>query len=148
MKRISKWVISLLIPIVIGGAFFMPIFSQNVFAATCNKTYLGFPAWYNGLEVVDTTTCSVKTPTTADGKNVVGPFVWTIALNVIDMALVLVGYISVFFILYGGFSFIVNSGNSDVIAKSRQTIMNAVIGLIISIASIAIVNLIAGIINP
>lgn len=134
----------------IGGIVTVPIIPQTVFAEklTCdNDTFLGFPAWYKGLEVTDATTCNVKTPTSTDGKDVVGPFVWTIALNVIGMALAAAGYIAVFFIMYGGFTFIVNSGNADVLAKARQTILNAVIGLIIAISSIAIVNLIAGIIT-
>ncbi|MDP3446181.1 MAG: hypothetical protein Q8T08_25250, partial [Ignavibacteria bacterium] len=68
------------------------------------------------------------------------------ALNCIEIALVSVAYIATFFILYAGFMMIVNSGSSDIVAKSRQTILNAVIGLVISIAAVSIVNLIAGII--
>jgi hypothetical protein len=58
----------------------------------------------------------------------------------------LVGYISVAFIIYGGFIFM-TAGGSDGAAKGRTTLLNAIIGLVISIASVAIVNLVTGFIK-
>jgi len=144
MKTIKNWFFSIIMVMSIGGTLIVPILPEPVFAGCGDATFLGFPAWYKGLEFTDTTTCNIKMP---DGQGAINTFVWTIALNVIGMALAAVGYIAVFFIMYGGFTFIVNSGNTDVSAKARQTILNAVIGLIIAISSIAIVNLIAGIIK-
>lgn len=58
----------------------------------------------------------------------------------------LVGYICVAFIIYGGFIFM-TAGGSDGAARGRTTLLNAVIGLVISVASIAIVNVVTGFIK-
>lgn len=139
MKVVRSWLLSIIMAITMGGVLFTTAIPQVAFAAdACNKGFLGFPAWYRGLTDGD---CNIKSP----GDDISG-FVWHIALNCIEIALVSVAYIATFFILYAGFMMIVNSGSSDIVAKSRQTILNAVIGLVISIAAVSIVNLIAGII--
>ena len=144
MANIKKWLSSLMIVIVIGGSFMSLVTPQPAFAADavdkCNSGFLGFPAWYRG---VTNDKCEVKSPT-KDSE--FAPFIWKIVLNIIDMLLMAVGYLAVIFILWGGFSLIIHSGNSDALAKARQTVFNAVIGLIMSIAAVAIVRLIAGII--
>jgi len=78
-------------------------------------------------------------------SNGLSNFIWRIVLNVTEIGLQMVGYISVGFILYGGFQFLTSQGSSEGSVKARKTILNAVIGLVISIASIAIVNLILGV---
>lgn len=139
MKTIRNWLLSLTMVMAMGGVLLTSAVPQTAYAAdACNKGFLGFPAWYRGLTDGD---CNIKSP----GDDLSG-FVWHIALNCIEIALVSVAYIATFFILYAGFMMIVNSGSSDIVAKSRQTILNAVIGLVISIAAVSIVNLIAGII--
>lgn len=123
----------------VGGTTLSLAVPQLVFAAdSCDKGFLGFPAWYRGVTDGE---CNI---TVAGGD--IGKFIWHIVLNCIDIALVAVAYLAIFFILYAGFTLIVSTGNSDAIAKSRQTILNAVIGLAISIASMAVVNVIFGII--
>jgi len=107
---------------------------------SCSSSFLGFPTWYRGLTNGD---CNVESPKDSDG---IKKFVWTIILNIIDIGLTAVGYIAAFFILYGGFRLITNSNSPDAMAEARKTILNAIIGLVISIAAIAIVRLIAGII--
>lgn len=117
---------------------------------TCAKPILTFPVWYRGL-VGDPPECNLKSPdalnTSAKGQpsNGLSNFIWRIVLNVTEIGLQLVGYISVGYILYGGFLFLTSQGSSEGSAKARKTILNAVIGLVISIASIAIVNLILGV---
>jgi uncharacterized membrane protein len=69
-------------------------------------------------------------------------FVWKIVLNITEMLLHLIGYLTVGFIIYGGFKYMVSAGSSDGMAKAKTTITNAVIGLVLSIVSIAIVNLV------
>lgn len=114
-------------------------------AANCeNPRLLGVPAWYRGLaEPGLNDTCNIKHPDTVGGLS---PFIWRIVLNVVEMALVIVAYIAVFFILYGGFQFIVGGSNPDTVAKGRKTILNAVIGLVISMGAIGITNLVFSII--
>jgi len=102
-------------------------------SAACDDSVLGIPPWYRGLTNSD---CSIKSPSpTENGLQI---FIWTIVLNVIEMALVITAYIAVFFILYGGFQFIVGGSNPDAVSRARKTILNAVIGLIVAMSAIAI----------
>lgn len=103
----------------------------------CSQSFLTFPAWYNGLLDGD---CSVKSPTDAGG---IVKFVVTIVLNIVEIILRASGYASVAFIIYGGFKYIYSAGSPDGMVSARKTIMNAVIGLVISLGAIAIVNTIA-----
>ena len=60
------------------------------------------------------------------------------------MILQIVAYIAVAFIIVGGFKYITSAGSPDGMVKARKTITNAVVGLLISIFSVAIVNVISG----
>jgi hypothetical protein len=112
--------------------------------ASCEVSILGIPPWYKGLSSRDASgTCSISSPT----SDKLPGFIWHIVLNVIEIALYLVGYIAVFFVLYGGFQFLTGGSNPSQIEKARKTILNAVIGLIISISAVIIVNLIFGILG-
>jgi len=137
IKNIKNWVVAAAIVMSSGGVLLTTVISQPVFAAdSCNAGFLGFPAWYRGLTDGD---CNVTSPTSGEELT---SFIWHIALNVIEIGLMLVGYIALFFILYGGFQLLIGSGSSDSVTKARTMITNAVIGLLISIVSIAVVNLV------
>lgn len=149
MKKILKWITPLIVTVFLGGAVFAVITPTTAAAASdCNKGFLGFPAWYDGL--IDETTgddCAIMSPADLndDGKNNgLSKFIWTIVLNIIEIALGLLGYISAGFTLYGGFLFITSNGKPDSAAKARKTMLDAIIGLAIAMGSIAIVNFIAG----
>jgi hypothetical protein len=60
------------------------------------------------------------------------------------MILQLVGYIAVGFIIFGGYKYMISAGSPDGMVKARKTITNAIIGLVISIFSVAIVKIISG----
>lgn len=142
--------------IVAAGAFVFfvasPITSiatpQTSFAARgqCEVgSFLGIPPWYRGLTKTDSNgDCVVKSPDEVGGLQ---PFIWTIVLNGIQIALTIAGWIALFFILYGGFLFITGGGNPSQVEKGRKSILNAIIGLVIALGSIAITNLIFGVIS-
>jgi hypothetical protein len=142
MKRFQHWIAALLFILTIGGGAMTVAAPQTAFATSgsCSDTLLTFPAWFKGLT---DSTCNIRNP---NDKEVGGlqNFIWKIVLNVIDTLLQLVGYLSVGFIIFGGFKYIVSAGSPDGMVKARKTIMNAVIGLVLSIFSVAIVKLIAG----
>lgn len=106
-------------------------------SAQCSENFITFPTWYRGLTTGED--CQIMSPSEVGGLST---FIWRIGLNVVEILLQLVGYVSVLFIIYGGFLFITSTGSPDGAAKARQTIMNAVIGLVISIASVGIINFI------
>lgn len=140
IKKLSQIIISFAIILCAGGSVFAAIVPQTAFADgsgdKCTQSFLGFPAWYRGLLDGD---CSVKSPADSGGLS---NFIWHIALNVLDIGLMAAGYIAAFFIIYGGFLYMISQGNAQNTAKALSTILNAVIGLVLSIASVAIVNFI------
>ncbi|MDB5163225.1 MAG: rane protein of unknown function [Candidatus Saccharibacteria bacterium] len=119
---------------------------QPVLAAdsgNCEKSILGIPPWYRGLTQADSNgDCVIKSPDDSGGLSA---FIWKIVLNGIQIALVIAGYVALFYIIYGGFLFITGGGNASQVEKARKSILNAVIGLVISIGAIAITNLIFGV---
>ena len=121
---------------------------QVTYAASpgdCETRILGIPPWYRGITKTDSTgECAIKSPTEVGGLS---SFIWKIVLNVIEIALILAGWLALFFILYGGFLFITGGGNASQVEKARKSIFNAVIGLIISIGAIAITNLAFGLLE-
>lgn len=111
-----------------------------------SRALLGLPVWFRGLAIKDGAgQCAVVSPADVDGG--LAAFIWKIALNVIEMGMIIAGYVALFFILYGGFLFLTNGANPSAMEKARTTIINAVIGLAIALGSIAILNLIFGILG-
>lgn len=141
MKTIRTWVFALLFATTLGGGTSAIMVPASASAACGDAMLLTMPAWYRGIAKDENGGCSIQNPNDVGG---IGPFVWKIVLNIIDILLNLTAYFSVGYIMYGGFKYMLASGSSDGITKAKTTITNAVIGLVISIAAIAIVNLIAG----
>lgn len=142
MKSIKNWSLALIFAVSVGGAFASSLSPQTVGAAAddpCNKGFMGFPSWYRGL-TTDPPECSIKTPGSAAGD--LNKFIWKIGLNVVAIALVAVAWISGFATLYGGFLFITSRGNPDGAARARMTLLNAIIGLIISMVAVIAVDFI------
>jgi len=136
---IKKWIVSLAIIVSAGGALFVVVTPQTVVAATpvvdaCNRGFLWFPAWYRGITDAS---CNIMVPT---GSTELSTFIWHIVLNVIEIGLLASGYIAVAFILYGGIQYILTQGAVEGAVKARSMILNAIIGLVISIISVGIVE--------
>lgn len=139
-RRIQQWMAAILFVTTTGGAVATLAAPQPTYA-TCADRLLTFPTWYRGLGNSTSDGCDIKSPTAVGGLQ---QFIWRIAFNVLEVMLQLVGYISVGYIIYGGYKYMTSSGSSDGMAKARTTILNAIIGLGISLFSVAIVNLVAG----
>lgn len=107
------------------------------FAASCGGGFLGFPAWYEGLTDGD---CNVNPPSGDDGLK---KFIMILGLNIIHIGLMAVAYITIGYVLFGGLKFITAEGEAEKMVGARRTIINALIGLIISLCSVAMVTFIA-----
>ena len=107
------------------------------------KSVFGIVPWYRGLLTGDD--CSVTVPggTNKTSANVTS-FVMMIALNILQAGLAVAAYVTVFFIIKGGFMYMTSTGSHDGMSSAKKTIMNAIIGLLIAVLSAAIVNAIAG----
>ncbi len=131
----KRWITGLILTASLGSVVFATAAPATVSAACDNPRFLGLPTWYRGLT---NDTCDIVTPNN-DSDKFIG-FVWRIALNVVEMGLWIVGYIAAFFILYGGFQMFLSEGVVDKRVKAQKTMINAIIGLVISIVSIGLVN--------
>jgi uncharacterized membrane protein len=141
IRKIRNWIAALLFVTSLGGATLAVATPQTTFAA-CNDRLLTFPAWFKGLTDAN---CEIKAPSSTAGG--LSAFIWTIVLNVIELGLQLVAYLAIGFIIRGGFKYMTAIGEAGEIEKAKTIIKNAIIGLIISIFSVAIVNFISGAIN-
>lgn len=137
MKHIRNWLAAIVFVTTLGGMTLTLATPQTANAA-CSDRLLTFPAWYKGIL---NDSCDIKSPSEVGG---LPNFIWIIGLNIVEFMLQLVGYVAVGYIIFGGYKYMTSTGSSDGMAKARTTILNAVIGLIISIFSIGIVNVVAG----
>ena len=137
------------ITLIVIGSVGVSIISPSISMADDNKPaandskcpsgkILTLKPWYDGLTKGD---CSIKDigPDADSQAN----FIWKIVLNIVDDLLQLIGYTTVGYIIYGGFLMMTSNGAPDKAAHGRKTIMSAAIGLVIALASVALVNFIS-----
>lgn len=110
-------------------------------SASCGGArFLTMPAWYRGVAGKDSNGDCAVLVEAAGGD--LKTFIWKIAFNIVEIMLHLVGYVAGAFVIVGGFKYLTSAGSPDGNVNGRKTILNAVIGLVISIMSIGIVNLV------
>lgn len=114
------------------------------FGATCkNHPILTFPSWYKGLQ------CTAGTR--PDGTSYQQPEitklndVWVVALNVVECLIGAAAYVALGFIIWGGFKYIKSRGEPGQLVEAKMTIIYAVAGLAVALASTAIVVFVQGI---
>lgn len=117
-----------------------PAYAANGYPG-CPDTVFAIPTWYKGLQ---DDKCNIKTPTQDSNGTTLRAFIAKIVLNVIQALLVVVAYVTVFFIMKGGFNYMTSTGSPDGMQKAKKTITNAVIGLVIASLAASIVNAIGG----
>jgi hypothetical protein len=104
------------------------------FAQTCSDgSFLGFPAWYRGLDRDDE--CGASISQFSD--------VWVVVANLVEIVTRLAALIAIVMIIVGGIMFVTSRGEPDQTKRARDTIINAVLGLIIAILATVIVSFIA-----
>ncbi len=84
-----------------------------------------------------------QTPATGGGSGVCGAKgddAPTLIKNVINILLYLIGIIAVISIIIGGIRYVTSNGDPSGIKGAKDTIMYAVIGLVVAIMAFAIVN--------
>ena len=137
----KKIIIAMSLMIIVSFGVSMA-FPSTSFAESneCDKKgrILTLKPWYDGLTKDD---CSIKDiGSDADSQ---ANFIWRVVLNIVDDLLQLIGYTTVGYIMYGGFLMMTSNGAPDKAARGRKTIMSAAIGLVIALASVALVNFIS-----
>jgi len=99
-------------------------------AACSGGTLFGFPPWYACL------------PKDASGHPKLTKLedAWLVAFPLIETGIKLSAYVAVGFVMWGGVRFIKSQGNPGEITAARDTIRDAIIGVVICISAVAIVQ--------
>ncbi len=114
--------------------------AQEQYCKGVSGGFLDFPTWYKYLDPVwDGTSCNIKADFTGD-PTVAG----RILLAVFEIMLRIGGIVAVLFVLYGSIQYIISQGEPENIKNARTTIINALVGLVITMVATGIVNLIGG----
>lgn len=117
-----------------------PLIIFKTFATGCSgSSFFGIPAWYKYL----------KLTTNSDGSCNFSSFsFWPpdnfllVLLAILDMLLYVSSIVAVIFVIYGGIQYITSQGNPENSKKAQSTIINALIGMVISILAATVVNFI------
>lgn len=67
-----------------------------------------------------------------------------IALAVVEILLRIGTFAAIAFVIYGGFQFLTSQGEPDKAANARKTIINSVVGLVITLLATVVVSVIGG----
>lgn len=124
-----------------GVAWAAPSDASASGSNNCEHSILGLRPWYAGLDMEDG--CTIASPS----ENELPAFVWKIVLNVLTDAFMVAGYVAVGFVVFGGYKYLMSGGEPSKVAQGKQTITNAIVGLIIAMLATLITNLAIMILN-
>ena len=120
MKKLSNYLISgLLISSIVAVMAQAPVLAANIFDGGLQS----------GLQQGKTS----EMPTTIFGNT-------GIFTRIVSVMLFTVGILSVIMLIFGGLRYIISNGDSKKVEAAKNTILYAIIGLIVAIMSYAIVN--------
>jgi hypothetical protein len=126
-----------------GGTTADPIANNDECDA---NSFFGLPQWYKYLDsqksvdpLTGAETCDVELNNIAS--------VLLIAAAVIEIMLRVASLVTLGFIVYGGVLYIVSQSQPEKTSQALKTVLNAIIGLVITIAAAALVSFIAGSFN-
>ncbi len=109
-------------------------------ASPCKPSgsFLGLPTWYSYLPGVTDANghCSPSITHLTD--------IWLIVAAITEILLRLAALIAVIMVIVGGVSYITSQGDPNKTKQALNTIINSLIGLVISVAAATIVTFIAG----
>lgn len=155
LLRYMKKIFSLVLSLILGATVATAVLPTNTYAADaneadCAKLFLGLRPWYMGLTTVkkDSTergVCVIMSPeefTSAklSTSNTGASYFWTIVLNISADVTLVAGYVALIFTIYGGFKYILSTGEPGKVALAKTIITNSLIGLAIAVLATVIVN--------
>ena len=144
MKKIKALLLSITFVAVgsLGGAM---ILTGNVSAEPCQPTssFFGLPTWYKFLEGQAVTEESTGTVQCQPVVSSVYDF-YKIIASVLELLLRIAALIAVGFVVYGGVMYILSQGAPDKTKQALNTIISAIVGLVITIIAAATVGFVAG----
>jgi len=133
LKKITQSVavLALLAAIVMPAS---PVYASNAPISACPQRVFTFPTWYRGVPM--SASCDFKPTKITD--------LVKIPINILEMLIQAVAYAAAGYILWGGFKYMKSQGDPGKISEAKTAIINALTGLGIALASVAIVEFIQG----
>lgn len=64
--------------------------------------------------------------------------------TIINVLLGLIGVVAVIMLIYGGFRYVLSAGNEKATSAAKDTILFAIIGIVVAVLAFAIVNFVIG----
>jgi ABC-type Fe3+ transport system permease subunit len=121
------------------GSFTLPI---KFFATACSQSsFFGLPAWYKYLNTTVVTNANGSTSCNFSNFSFWPPGnLLLILLAVLDMLLIIGGVVAVVFVMIGGVQYITSQGEPENTKHARTTIINALVGLVITIVAASLIN--------
>lgn len=112
--------------------------SESKDVSDCGGSVLGLRPWYYGLCKGSGKDTEIVSPGKKDGD--LAKFIWQIALNILfDLSLV-IGYLALAMIVYGGYQYISSQGDPGKMAKGKKTLMASVIGTTVALSASVVIH--------
>lgn len=106
---------------------------------TCSprSSFLNFPTWYQYLNGVTDASgnCIPRIQALSD--------FWLIVAAIVEILLRVATIAAIAMVLYGGVTYILSQGEPDKTSKAKDTVLNALIGLVIAVTASVIVSFVA-----
>ena len=117
----------------------LPNLQQLASANSCSKPFLGLETWFHYLpsSAFDGNCNIVNFTTLGSGSDIL-----LIGLAVLDDLIRIAALVAVGYVIYGGIQYVISQGSPDATSKAQQTIINALIGVVVSILAASIVGFI------
>ena len=145
MKKIFAY-FSVILAMMMGVVSMAPV---NVMAADDNggscdsSVFFALRPWYHGLTESINGKCEIKKPS-GDG---LPQFVWSIVLNILYDVMIMMGYVAIIMIAWGGYLYMFSRGLPDRAERGKKTLIAAVAGLAISMLASVIMNTLVSILT-
>lgn len=153
MKKILVY-FSVILTMMMGVAGFVPgkVYADAVVEnpSDCGNSaaFFSLRPWYHGLttSITDSTgksRCEIGQP--VDGK--IPQFIWTIVLNILYDIMIMVGYIAIVMIAWGGYLYMFSRGLPDRAERGKKTLIAAAAGLAVAMLASVIMNTLVSILT-
>lgn len=144
VDRISRLRLVAVVTLLMAVSMLVPLSVASAVDCGSKPTFLGLVPWYEYLTVTDDGQggCKITNFNGADSASTLGgssPFL-LIALAIVDDLLRVATLIAVGYVIYGGFRYMTSNGSPDGTKNAQNTIINALVGLVIAIIATSLVS--------
>jgi hypothetical protein len=111
--------------------------SFDLFAQACTHSFFGLPAWYKYLEPqADVSRCTPVLNELTD--------IWLVGLAIVELLIRAALYIGIAYVIYAGIKYSESRGNVDKATAAKNTLIDAITGVIIAMIAVAIISFVGG----